>query len=272
MSKRAWPLVVTAALLVVMSGGAAFAIPSLDGPTGIVSVPNALVAPTGQMQGALSWQAIKVTESTAMYGGSDTDSFSDWSVQVLGGVSNGAELWAAYSNANDDLNTSTWSIGGKLQFAQEPREQATLAIGGSFQQGSGDFDHDVNVSKLYLAATKDVTPSGLSNEWAASTRFLATAGVLWASADAGSDFDDSLVEPFLGAEFVTAGGTSLGLEYRWKDSSLDTDGVFSATVRHCFEGGIVGEIGTTNADQFGLGTGNQDLFVRVGYSTTVASY
>jgi len=50
-------LALLAALAVFAAGGAAQAMPSLGGPTGIVSVPNALVAPQGQLQAALSFQS-----------------------------------------------------------------------------------------------------------------------------------------------------------------------------------------------------------------------
>jgi hypothetical protein len=112
MSKRVWLLPALAILLVAVGGSAAFAVPSLGGPSGIVSVPNALVAPVGQAAAAVSWQSM--TTAVDMYEAGDED-FSVWSLQVLGGVASGAELWAAYSTADDLLDTNVWGVGGKFQ-------------------------------------------------------------------------------------------------------------------------------------------------------------
>jgi hypothetical protein len=285
MSKRVWLLPALAILLVAVGGSAAFAVPSLGGPSGIVSVPNALVAPTGQAAVAASWQSM--SESLNLYGISDSGDFSTWSLQVLGGVAEGAELWAAYSSANDVLDTTTWGVGGKFQFAREPESPVTLAVGGAYRSGSGDahiaeavgmyasVDQDVTSWNAYLAASKDFTPTGLTSEWAKGTRIVGTAGVLWANRNldlkiSGESFspDDTLLEPFVAVEFLGTEGTTLGLEYRWKDSDIDQKAVFSAVLRQCFPNGFFGEIGTTNADQFGFGLDNQNFFARAGYAFT----
>jgi hypothetical protein len=279
MSKKVWLLPALAILLVAVGGSAAFAVPSLLGPSGIVSVPNALVAPTGQAAVAASWQSMKMYEFT------DSEDFSTWSLQVLGGVAEGAELWAAYSSANDVLDTTTWGVGGKFQFAREPESPVTLAVGAGYRAGSGDariattlgmytVDRDDKVWNAYLAASKDFTPTGLTSEWAKGTRIVGTAGLLWASRDrtehvpARTSGTDTLLEPFIGVEFLGTAGTTLGLEYRWKDSDVDEKAVFSAVLRQCFPNGFFGEIGTTNADQLGFGLDNQDFFARAGYVFT----
>jgi hypothetical protein len=285
MSKRVWLLPALAILLVAVGGSAAFAVPSLGGPSGIVSVPNALVAPTGQAAVAASWQSMEMYELT------NSEDFSTWSLQVLGGVAEGAELWAAYSNANDILDTTTWGVGGKFQFAREPDSPVTLAVGGGYRSGSGDtrigealdmyvdVDADATMWNAYLAASKDFTPTGMSTEWASGTRIVGTAGLLWASVDLDETFsseegsekfssDETLLEPFVAVEFLGTEGTTLGLEYRWKDSDIDQKAVFSAVLRQCFPNGFFGEIGTTNADQFGFGLENQNFFARAGYVFT----
>jgi hypothetical protein len=283
MSKRVWLLPALAILLVAVGGSAAFAVPSLGGPSGIVSVPNALVAPVGQASAAVSWQAMKETISTEMYEAT-TDDFSAWSLQVLGGVASGAELWAAYSTANDFLDSSAWGIGGKFQFVREPESPVTAAIGAAYKARSGDaniaeavgeyesIDLDDTLWEAYLVASKDFTPTGLTTEWAAGTRIVGTAGLLWAQVNRdvtigalSGEADETLVEPFVGVEFMGTQGTTLGLEYRWKDSDVDQKAVFSAVLRQCFKNGFFGEVGTTNADQLGLGLDDQDFFVRAGY-------
>jgi hypothetical protein len=285
MSKRVWLLPALAMLLVAVGGSAAFAVPSLGGPSGIVSVPNALVAPTGQAAVAVSWQ--QMSESLNLYEAGGSGDFSTWSLQVLGGVAEGAELWAAYSNANDVLDTTTWGVGGKFQFAREPDSPVTLAIGGGYRSGSGDariadaldmyatIDQDVTSWNAYLAASKDFTPTGMTTEWASGTRIVGTAGLLWANrnldlrlGDESYSPNDTLVEPYIAVEFLGTEGTALGLEYRWKDSDIDQKAVFSAVLRQCFPNGFFGEIGTTNADQFGFGLEDQNFFARGGYVFT----
>ncbi len=75
-----------------------------------------------------------------------------------------------------------------------------------------------------------------------------------------------MTRPFVSFEYLMADRTSVGVEYRWKDDTLDTKAVFSAEIRHEFTGGFTGEVGVTNADQFGLGLDDQNWFVRVGYN------
>ena len=131
--KTLWTLPLLAAFLVVASG-AAYAIPSLGGPTGIVSVPNALVAPVGQLQTALTYQSQEYVSE--MYGGEVDATY--WALNLLTGVSEEAELWAAYAIVDQDSPTESetanmWGVGGKYQLAREPEDQAALAIGASWE-------------------------------------------------------------------------------------------------------------------------------------------
>jgi hypothetical protein len=270
MTKTSWTLPLLAALVLVAAGGAAHAIPSLGGPTGIVSVPNALVAPAGQLQTALTYQSME------MYGG-DIDS-TYWALNVLSGIGGVAELWAAYAIADqegptDSETANMWALGGKYQFTREPEDQAALAVGASIENWSdlamydGSFD-DVGVIKAYIVATKDFTPMTTGSwEWnEGSTRMLGSLGLMYIDVDPDAGDSESLTRPFVGLEFIGAGGTTLGLEYRWKDDDLDAKAVFSAVLRHKFSREIEAEVGTTNAGPSGIGLDDQDFFVRVGYN------
>ncbi len=275
MTKRSLTLSLLAALVLAASG-AAYAIPSLGGPTGIVSVPNALVAPPGQLQTALTFQSME------MYGG-DVD-VDYWALNVLGGVGGVAELWAAYAIADQETPTESetanmWALGGKYQFTREPEDQAALAVGASLEQWSDLFGAsdmyavgDLDVIKAYIVATKDFTPMTTGNwEWnEGTTRMLGSLGLMYMNLDPDTGDDFSLTRPFLGVEFVGAGGTTLGLEYRWKDDDIDAKAVFSAVLRHRFSSAIEAEIGTTNAGPSGIGLDDQDFFVRVGYNFPVS--
>jgi len=274
MTRKLWTLALLAALTVVAAGGAAHAIPSLGGPTGIVSVPNALVAPPGQLQAALSFQ------SQEMYGG-DID-VDYWALNVLGGVSEGAELWAAYALADQESPTASetahlWAIGGKYQFTSEPKDEASLAVGASMEKWSdlalgadmyGGGVGDIDVIKAYIVATKDLTPMTTGN-WemgGATTRVLGTIGLMYVNVDPDAGDDESMTRPFVGVEFLGTGGTTLGLEYRWKDDDIDEKAVFSAALTHRFSPEFEAQIGTTNAGPSGIGLDDQDIFVRLGYT------
>ena len=275
MKKTLWTLPLVAALLVAGSGFA-YAIPSLAGPTGIVTVPTAAVAPEGELQTALTYQSQQIA-GQGMYGG-DMD-VSLWQLQALAGVSDEAELWAAYALADQETPTvsetaNMWAFGGKYQLTREPEDQTALAIGASIEKWSdviGMYSgaQDIDAWKLYIVATKDFTPvSGEAWEWSAGggTRILGSVGIMYMSIDPDGGDRESLTRPFVGIEFVGVGGTTLGLEYRWKDNDLDMDAVFSAVLRHQVSPECSVEVGTTNATMFGLGLDEQDFFARIGYN------
>jgi len=276
MTKQFWTLSVLAVFMIAAGSSIAVAMPSLGGPTGIVSVPTAAIAPSDQLQTALTYQ------SQEMYGGLvDVDY---WALNVLGGVADTAELWGAYALANQETPTDSetahmWAFGGKYQFAREPEDTASLAVGASLEKWSDTMAMygavtDVDVIKAYIVATKDFTPmGGESWEWTdGGTRTLGTLGLMYIDIDPDAGESESLTKPFVGLEFIGAGGTTLGLEYRWKDSDIDEDAVFSAVLRHPFTPEWEVEVGTTNAGPGGIGLDDQDIFVRVGYTIPMAAY
>jgi hypothetical protein len=277
---RLWTLPVLAAVVLVAGGGAALAIPSLSGPTGIVSTPTAAVAPANSLQAALSYQSLEAAGLGA-YGASED--MTVWALQALAGVSDKAELWAAYSTVRDGEDSHLWGIGGKLQLAKEPEESATLAVGGSWgvwkdmavaietYSGPVEIPTDVTTKSAYIVATKDLTPMGGGGwEWGpgGGTRMLGSVGLMYLSFDpdlAGAE-SESLTRPFVNLEFKGTGGTDLGLEYRWKDDDIDAKAVFSAVLRHAFSPEVTAEVGTTNASPGGFGLDDQDWFVRLAYA------
>ena len=270
---RLWEITLTVLLLIAVGSVAAHAIPSLSGPTGIVTVPTAAVAPSDQLQAALTYQSQTIGEGT------DSMDFNCWALNVLLGAADEAELWGAYALADQETPTASETarlsaIGGKYQLTREPEDQASLAVGASLEEWSGFmFDPgsttDLSITKAYVVATKDFTPlAGETWEWSsqAGTHMLGSLGVIYISLDPEGGESDSLARPFLGLEFAGAGGTTLGLEYRWKDDDLDAKAVFSAVLRHRMSDKVEAEIGTTNGGPGGLGLDDQDFFVRLGYS------
>jgi len=306
MSKRLWALPLLGAWLIAAGCGVAFAMPSLGGPTGIVSLPTAAVAPASTLQTALSYQAMRVkeVEAAGMYEvGQD---LTAWSFQALTGIQARGELWAAYSSVTNEQDSHVWGLGAKAVLTREPEAQVSLAVGASHQEwvdalvvghqsrlmmaaqeygggggvGGGGlgptFTGDLKVNKFYLVATKDFSRMkgyGQQEAGVASPRMLGSLGLLYLKAERSVTIfgrteseSDSLTRPFLGFEYVALGGTSLGIEYRWKDSSIDEDAVFSAVLRHQFSPEVTAEIGSTNATPVGTGLHDQRVFVRVGYN------
>lgn len=281
MMKRTLTLPFAAMLLVVLGSASSFAIPSLSGPTGVVATPTAMVAPAGDLQGAISYQSMEV----AGLGGYEADEdLSAWSLQALAGVTDRAELWAAYTSVRDGDDTRAYAIGGKLQLTKEPEDDVTLAIGGGYgvtkdmvvstamydpelQEWVGEnVVTDVTTKSAYIVATKDLSPLGGEGwEWGAGagTKMLGSVGIMYLSSDPDVGDSESLTKPFVNLEFIGAGGTTLGLEYRWKDSDLDAKAVFSAVLRHPMSDIVTAEVGTTNAGPGGFGLDDQDWFVRL---------
>ena len=107
MSNRLWTLPLAVAFLVAAAAGA-HAIPSLGGPTGIVSLPNADIAPMDELQAAVTYQAF---ETMGMYGATDANDAVVWALQAVRGVSEEAELWAAYSRVHNGADTDIWQFG-----------------------------------------------------------------------------------------------------------------------------------------------------------------
>jgi hypothetical protein len=260
-----WALCALVVVLLAASSTAGHAIMSLGGPTGIVSVPNAQVAASGQLDLALGY------ESLEMYGYGDD--YTIWQLQALRSVSDEVEVWATYSNIDDGIDGSAWGIGAKWQFVRQPN---LVAAGLSYHTadvglGQGYFparsaDSDIDAWKAYVVATKDLTPNQ------PNLQVLGTVGLMLIDFDVstglglGGDADEQVFEPFVGVELVSAGGTTAGVEYRWDDES-EADPVLSALLRTPLSEGAFWEIGTTNAHLVGLGSDERGAYVRVIFTT-----
>jgi hypothetical protein len=265
-------LPVLGAALLAISAGAACAMPSLGGPTGIVSVPSATIAPIDQWQTAVSWRSF---ETLGMY-----EDARDWSFQFLKGVADDAEIWAAYRRITDGEDTNLWQLGGKYQVSSAllPRggglAGADISIGASLGRWADSIamyaDHgitDIDVLKAYIVATRQVWPFTAATEWevAASTRIIGSAGLLYMRLEPDVGGDDTVVRPFVGIEIVGPSGLTGGIEYRAKDSDVDHKAVFSAFLRRQLGPVSNIEIGTTNATPIGTGLEDQSFFIRLGY-------
>ncbi len=297
MLKRVWMLLLLAAALSAGAGGAGYAVPSMGGPTGIVAMPTAAIAPTTDLQVALSYRALQtLAQGAEMYGGGaeaavhvealaqaadmyaaagDTDA-TVWSLQVLRGVSDQAELWAAYQRVHNTADSIIWELGGKILVDQTWLKDVKVAVGGSMGRWVDSFGMssiaagvtDMDSLKAYAVATKDLTPGATPSwEWGPTPGIQAvgSAGIYYQRLSPDEGEEATLLRPFVGVEVNLANNLAVGLEYRAKDSELDEKAVFSAMLRRTFGEDFWLELGTSNASPVGLGMGDQDVFVRLCY-------
>ena len=283
---RSWLLVVLTAALLVSSGASALAIPSLGGPTGIALLPTAKIAPVDQWQTAVGYRSFN---TTYMYAVEDVD-MSLWTFNALKGVASDAELWIAFTRGSNGEDSDIWEYGGKYLLSERllPRTgflaDTDIAIGASLGRWADaltdadpllPFYTDTKTLRAYFVVTTQLVP-GSEGDWdweaAPATRIIGTAGVLYLRVDPDALDSATLFRPFLGVEIISQKNLTLALEYRFKDSGIEDDSLFSALIRYPIGEDTNLEVGLSNASPIGLAIGNQDLFVRLGYSIPVSAY
>ena len=270
MGIRSWTLCLLAAALLAAGTPPGLAMPSVAGPTGIVSVPTAAVAPDYELQTAVTYRSLQMYD--AEVGESDV---TIWALQALRGVSDDAELWAAYQRVTNGKDGNAWELGGKYRLGREVLADAEVSVGASIGRWVDAFGMpaispgitDIDTWKAYIVATRDLTPGRVPElEWEepTGTRLIASLGLLYVRADPDVGDSQALTRPFAGLQ-ISQKTLSVALEYRAKDRSLDEKAVFSATLRRPVGDFITVELGTTNAGPLGFGTEDQDIFIRLGY-------
>ena len=283
---RLWLLVVLTALLLAASGASALAIPSLGGPTGIALLPTAKIAPVDEWQTAVGYRSFR---TTYMYAFEDLD-MSLWTFNALKGVASDAELWIAYTRGSNGEDTDIWEYGGKYLLSERllPRTgflaDTDIAIGASLGRWADaltdasevmPFYTDIKTMRAYFVVTTQLVP-GDAGDWdwesAPSTRIIGTAGMLYLRVEPDALDNETLFSPFLGVEIINQKDLVLALEYRFKDGGIEDDSLFSALIRYPIDRSTNLEVGLTNASPIGLALGEQDLFVRLGYSIPVGAY
>jgi hypothetical protein len=237
-------------------------VPSLGGPTGIVSLPNAITAPARTWQVALSYQGMQAS-SSGMY--EDRDDFGAWSVQTAHRLSDTEEAWASYSCTTNHPGSHAWGFGGKKMLTRLEGGGPFAAVGASYHRWGDAFGGewsagnpvrpDADVVNAYAVVTGDLS----GESW---LPVLGTAGVAHTRLNLDGGRSRSTTRPFVGVQAI-CWGTVLGLEYRWKDPSVDAKPVFSAAIRQVLSDEVTIEAGTTNASPVGTGLSAQRLFVRV---------
>jgi hypothetical protein len=178
-------------------------------------------------------------------------------VRINAGVAENLELSANYTilNDEDDALKRIWSAGAKFALLTEAEDSIGLALSGSWGKLQADDDsNDVTLTRAALSLTKSFPVDD-------NITATATAGAAYLKI--GDWFNESSIKPFVGLQLVGEKGANLGLEYRWKDSSIDQKAVFSAVVRlplmpEAENSPLWLEVGTTNGSIVGFE--DQDFF------------
>ncbi len=290
MRKRCWVgLFVVAALGWAACEAGVAGVPSLLGGTGLVALPNVWVVHQGDVELGLAAQSLDESTDTSpdmwmATGGSG----HTWSAQAVGGVARNTEVWVDGARDNTRFENQTWSFGGKYQMPVSGSHYC-IAVGAARRELSGsanllndvlEREHDdqsLSTTDLYVVTTTDFRLSE-GSEWPSCSRFLGSFGLMykrgsasesWAGPDDRGSWSggDSLFEPFLGVEIPDQNNNvRLDVEYRWPDNTLEAEGVFSALVQYDFSPTVGVQLGTTNADPLGFGSGERSWFVNVGYT------
>jgi hypothetical protein len=232
-----------AAVVVVAAvalSGAASAYPTLQGATGLVTVPTAELMPAMQSDVAYDF-------ASTSYLGEDSDLHV---FRVAHGMSDTAELYGAWASVSDHLVDTAYALGGKFILPQTYGTKGKWALGGDWQKATDDVD--VRVLRAYLTGSFEI-PKGRLH-----------AGLMYIDRDWKDHGTESAIRPFLGAELFTPDGATLAGEVRFRDSDIDDKAVFSVVYRHSFpNSNWAGEIGFTNGAALGLGADDTDFFIGV---------
>lgn len=150
---------------------AAYALPTLQGPDGLLTVPTADVTPAGQFQIAGDWSYLQSGLAGLELFGLTAMNDAVLDVRALYGIGNAFEVGAAYmSNENDALG-NVWDVNAKYR-TPFTLGGAAWAVGAAYVniEKAEDFGFDrKNFLEAYVSGTK-----------AFNENFKGTASVRWA--------------------------------------------------------------------------------------------
>jgi hypothetical protein len=289
MRKLGWVVLLLGLATVWMAGTGLAAVPSLLGGTGLVAVPNAWVVPQGNVEVGAAVQSVSdASDSSFDMWIATLESGHAWSGQVVGGMTRGTEVWIDLAQDNTPFSNHTWSFGGKYQMPVRGQHYC-LAVGAARRQLDGSAtvlndvlepehdDQSLSSTDLYVVGTAEFRLPN-DSEWANCDRWIGSFGLMYKRGSASESWagDDyrgswsgggSLFEPFLGIDIPNDSNTMhLGAEYRWGNNSLEAQSVFSAYLEYDFSPTLGVQLGSTNADQLGFGSGDRTWFANVGYT------
>jgi len=261
-------LVVGMAIALLTCGMAAWAYPTLTGPTGQAVIPTANVAAPG-LTLAADWAKLQ-----------SGDSFP---LRLLYAFGSNIEIGGTYDPFGSDAQVQdarfgpiglsrAWSVNGK--FGLSKIAGGDLAVGGIFRRETmksaflpptGDFDTDY--TQAYLVWTDH-----LGYSYGKFSNFAFTLGGNWTkvSTDSATGIDDSdAIRGFAGLGFTFSKDFAIEGDIQTRASRVgDAKAMSAAVVRFGVTPAVVLEAGLTNA--LGLrGTNRHDIFIGADFSTAM---
>jgi len=280
-TKALW-LAALLVLAVVAGSSAAFSYPSLQGPTGLVMLPDANVEPRGSFTLAADYVNMDADarpeggEAHYPYGYVPVwDITSGWDdlkiipTRLVWGVSDKAELWAAFTDINNSDRTTEWAFGAKLQVHNDPATGVKVAVGAGYRDATypscGGSCHHLTSENVYAVLTKE-TRAQNPHHW----RWKGSMGMDYTKlepgpADWASAYTDTILQPFVGLE-ASSGRLSLVGEYRLRDAKIDDASLWSAAVRYKIGRRFAVEAGVTNGALFGVAAHKTSAFYGLAYT------
>lgn len=289
--------VLTLGLTIAACAVAAYAYPTLAGPTGYGVLPTADVVGAG------------VLNIAADYYDSDDSTVP---IRVVYGIADNFELGASYRSGDQNVFSATefdgpdsytesirisdmWGINGKWATGLTPLG-FDWSLGAQYLQGdlnafssltlegdtfSEELDFgDYSATQLYFVGTRNFTDMFACPP---DTIVRGTIGVNWTKIDADVDdlfeeeigeisFDEDAFRFFLGLDATFSNKFMLAAEYQTKDSDIEDDALYGITARYAFNEALAGQLGYTNEIGGVLGGPDGNFFVGLNYGFCTTAY
>ncbi len=227
--------IVSAALTIVLSM-AAFAAPSLSGPTGGTNLPDATVS--------------------ALNNGQIADDFmmgSNHNFMVLRGVygiATNLEVGVAgyFDTDKNGADNNAIGVNAKYQLSGlNLKNTDKVAVGINYQDASGSF-HDTSI---YVVGTRQVTEMNESHPAVA-----ASVGLNYNFAP-----NSTILRPYASVDATYSGGLNLNAELQFGGSNKDNQPMMALTARFPINNTWAAQVGYTNSNLGTYGTNSGGLIV-----------
>ncbi|MHB9026266.1 MAG: hypothetical protein ACYC7E_19170 [Armatimonadota bacterium] len=231
-------LLVSGLLALLLITGSARAYPTLTGPTGLVSVPDAVLAPGG-FAVAADWQQLNAGHGIP--------------VRAVVGIPQLLEVGAMYETlSNSSGFDDAW--GGNAKFTIGHWFGGQTAVGAQFIRLEDQLGIRTEFLQAYLAWTTGLAGLGESG-------LSLTLGTNFTRVDViDLDLSEEAFRFFAGVNFALAEGFALVGEYQTEQEQLgDISPISSAAVRIGLGNNLTAQIGYTNAFNL-VGADEHNLF------------
>lgn len=257
--KKMLVLGLAAGLLAI--AGAAFAYPTLAGPSGLVSLPNAEVVKSGLFDVAVDYYNTK--ENTTFVddlGNTFTvEGKNSWPIRALYGFDNTFEIGAAY-DADAIVGKGFWNLNAKwktpLKFGGWD-----WALGALYGQSSSV--HVLTESSKFTASQVYFAGTGCLPLGEGAPAIYTTVGVNWTQVKFFGDKNDG-IRFYLGADAMVAPKINILAEYQTKLNDLDVEAMWGAALRYAITPALSAQVGVSNGPI--VGAGKSKFFVGVEYA------